>query len=905
MNTVNGIGSIKYGIISPKEHLARSVAEITGSDTSIGVNDAVFGPTPQHPVCKTCARRAESCIGHWGHISLCTPLFNPIFFKQVVAVLRDICPMCKTVVRTSSLIKKKTAEKYCCSATIPKIITKNGEIFMEVSEDGKKTVHNLTASYIFDLFDKISPENLVRLGLTYHPRDLFFTIFPVIPNQIRPINCTKASDGSNRLLPNDWTTQCENLVKMNYRLRVEKIDLNAKLEDARKRRDPESTIERIRKESSEKIAKLESSMQFIVNTIITNDGDKARNPVTNKPVNSIKSELTGKHGIVRDGLASRRVDNSARAVITSGDTLAVDEVGVPDKMADTLIVPETVRFYNIKRLQNLVNEGKVKSIVREDKRRYNVALLRIRNRTKLSPGDVISKVQITLEEALTGKIVSRNGSATFIIRDYPSLNFHVVTDITDHSMCKEGDLIIRGLNDPSTATILVYTFPNDFKIEIREGDIVERTLMDGDIVALNRQPSLTRMSLQGARVVRHRGYSLTLPPCTTVPYNADYDGDEMNIHYATSEQAQAEFRELMATSKQALSDANGAPVFGAIQNALTTGYMLSKINAVFDSQAFDAILEVCQTMTRNDLRVRLNHLRPNKREPCTFRLLVSVLLPKGFYYTHKKNNVVIRDGVMLSGIVDKSVWGAKQGSMFQAICVQFNSEQCIHTLTLIQRAFVEAGRFFTFSIGGSDCIVPGFETVKKTVIAEKIKKLEVINDKFAKNPRLREAQIIGVMNEIRDASMKKCMDMIDPANQFLCTVQAGSKGDYHNMNQLTGMLGQQINYGERLGKAEDDIFARGFVDNSYGNGLTSHQFFLTAIASREGMVSTTQQVADSGYEQRKMETCLASRSINGLGGVTGLCTVYGLGFDPSMTFVRGSKICAVDVHAIAEKLNAE
>jgi len=108
------------------------------------------------------------------------------------------------------------------------------------------------------------------------------------------------------------------------------------------------------------------------------------------------------------------------------------------------------------------------------------------------------------------------------------------------------------------------------------GDIVHRHLRDGDVVLVNRQPSLHKLSLMAHEVVVWDGKTFKLSPAVLAPYNADCDGDEINIHVPQTLEAQAEARQLMLSSLFAVGPQHGRPEYGPIQDHLTGLTMLTR-----------------------------------------------------------------------------------------------------------------------------------------------------------------------------------------------------------------------------------------------------------------------------------------------------------------------------------------
>eukprot|EP00352_Strombidinopsis_acuminata_P001830 CAMPEP_0176383234 /NCGR_PEP_ID=MMETSP0126-20121128/33334_1 /TAXON_ID=141414 ORGANISM="Strombidinopsis acuminatum, Strain SPMC142" /NCGR_SAMPLE_ID=MMETSP0126 /ASSEMBLY_ACC=CAM_ASM_000229 /LENGTH=211 /DNA_ID=CAMNT_0017748167 /DNA_START=32 /DNA_END=667 /DNA_ORIENTATION=- len=204
-------------------------------------------------------------------------------------------------------------------------------------------------------------------------------------------------------------------------------------------------------------------------------GNQVQKHKSGKPLKSIRERLKGKEGRLRGNLMGKRVDFSARTVITPDPNLKLDELGVPHKVATGLTVPEYVTPQNMHVLRQLVENGPThwpgaKYIIRSDDKQIDLSYLRMRSDVHLEPGY-----------------------------------------------------------------------------------IVERHLQDGDYVLFNRQPSLHKMSIMGHRVKVLPQNTFRLNLSVTTPYNADFDGDEMNMHVPQSYETMAEIKEIMAVPTQIIS----------------------------------------------------------------------------------------------------------------------------------------------------------------------------------------------------------------------------------------------------------------------------------------------------------------------------------------------------------------
>ncbi|CAG2183580.1 unnamed protein product, partial [Oppiella nova] len=112
--------------------------------------------------------------------------------------------------------------------------------------------------------------------------------------------------------------------------------------------------------------------------------------------------------------------------------------------------------------------------------------------------------------------------------------------------------------------------------KLKNGDVVERHLCNGDIVLFNRQPSLHKLSIMCHKAKVHKHRTLQFNECVCTPYNADFDGDEMNLHLLQTEEAKAEASVLMGTKNNILTPRNGEPLIAAIQDFITGAYLLTQ-----------------------------------------------------------------------------------------------------------------------------------------------------------------------------------------------------------------------------------------------------------------------------------------------------------------------------------------
>jgi len=250
--------------------------------------------------------------------------------------------------------------------------------------------------------------------------------------------------------------------------------------------------------------------------------------------------------------------------------------------------------------------------------------------------------------------------------------------------------------------------------------------------------------------------------------------------------------------------------------------------------------------------------------------LVSLILPDDFIY-EKKNNadpnepiVKIYRGVLYEGTLDKNILGAVHNSIIQIIHKEYGPDECTEFIDGIQFVTNNWLLISGFSIGLKDCMVQGEDKVQEIndviekcfIEAEGIKTTTV-------HPNIREIRITGCLSKAKDVGLKIAKDALDPENNFLSTVKSGSKGDFFNIAQITGLLGQQNVSGQRvqpslnnntrtlphypMDKDKYDMRmeyeSRGFVDSSFIKGLSPRQYYFHSMSGRESTCDTSLNTA--------------------------------------------------------------
>jgi len=510
------VTNVRFGLLSPEVIRAMSVCEITSAERFGGkpkenaLSDLRLGSISREHRCTTCDSDANECPGHFGHIELREPVFHLGFMSTVLHILRSICFNCCKLKITSKndddfkaaiglppkerltamyklCSKRRTCDEKsiedpkqiigCCSPQ--PIIKKAGckiTIEYKTPVEGQEGKTELTAGEVIQKLKEISDEDCILLGLDpefSRPDWMILSVLPVPPPQVRPTIMI----GSTAKGEDDLTCKLADIIKVNNQLR--------KFEES-------SAPAHIVRDYTK-------LLQYHIATYFNNDipGELPSTQKSGRPIKSIYQRLKGKEGRVRGNLMGKRVDFSARTVITPDPNIAIDQVGVPRSIAKQLSYPEIVAPYNINALQELVERGP-----------------------------------------------DEHPGALYVIKNGVREDLRFIKD--------RGD------------------------IKLNYGDRVERHIKDGDVIIFNRQPSLHKMSMMGHRVKIMPYSTFRMNLSVTTPYNADFDGDEMNLHVPQNVETRAEVLQLMMVPKQIVSPQGNKPVIGLVQDTLLACSIFSR-----------------------------------------------------------------------------------------------------------------------------------------------------------------------------------------------------------------------------------------------------------------------------------------------------------------------------------------
>jgi len=811
---------IQFSILSPEEIRKSSVAEITSRDTYInnkpvigGLFDPRMGVLEPGLICPTDGLDYMQTPGYSGHIELARPVFYIQYLSTIQKCMKCVCFKCSKLLVSKDKYKQAlklqgdarwkyvfslcSKVKRCgddsedgCGTLQPSKIRKEGlaTIFAEWKNDGNDAepiIIKVTPEMVLKNFKRISDDDVTFMGfspLYSRPDWMICQVMSVPPPAVRPSVKHDAQQRSE----DDLSHILVNIIKTNKTLQ-DKIQNNA----------PSNVID-----------DWTTVLQYYIATQVDNKipGVASVAQRSGRPLKSIKDRLNGKGGRMRGNLMAKRVDFSARSVITADPNISIRELGIPMKVAKNITKPVIVNKINKNFLTKLIQNG-----------------------PDVWPG---------------AKMLEKQNGEVITLRYYLDRN----------------------------------------SIVLEEGDTVHRHMMDGDAILFNRQPTLHRMSMMChiARIMK-RGDTFRMNVADTKPYNADFDGDEMNLHMPQDPESEAELKNLAAVPYQIVSPANNSSIIGIYQDSMLGSYQFTRPNIRFSPREAMNILMMFNNVNEGKL------LDDIKKEGgiTNFDILSQIFPPLSMKYKTKafkedkddaktSNAIIeIKNGTYIRGQMDKSVMGAGTKGLLQRVCNDFGNMASAKFIDDLQNIVTEYMKSSAFSVGISDLIsdkktnddIIQVITKKKTDVKNLIDQVQIgifENNTGKTNEEEFETQVNSILNQATSESGKIGLKNLSKDNRFVTMVQAGSKGSDLNISFMISCLGQQNVDGKRIPygfenrtlphftKFDDSPGARGFVESSYINGLSPQELFFHAMGGRVGLIDTAVKTSTTGYIQRRL-----------------------------------------------------
>ena len=815
----------------------------------------------------------------------------------------------KDIVKECSSLKRQVCMH--CGSEQGKIQLDKPTTFKEKKQD--KGEHKLNARDIREWLERIPDEDLIFIGMEYRssrPEWTIMRVLPVPPITVRPSITLDSGDRSE----DDLTHKLVDVLRINQRLR-ENRDAGA----------PQLIVE-----------DLWELLQYHITTYFDNQtaGIPPARHRSGRPLKTLTQRLKGKEGRFRSNLSGKRVNFCARTVISPDPNLGINAVGVPTQSAKELTVPVRVTGRNREQLRQMILRGPdihpgVNYIVRGDTHR-----VRITDRTKF----MWSGFRCHNPECHSGDVERGEpypGLRPDLNEVLPAPNFLPGMEIEEEIKRVDGDTQTKWIPslEPTLANLrgedsngkpLEYgdpraiihqrwfferenpgqPFPAELEVrcphcgspEISEearskvedrlatvdldgnpkpGMIVERHLIDGDVAIFNRQPSLHRMSMMvhEVRVMEGKTFRFNLAVCT--PYNADFDGDEMNLHVIQSEEARAEAKILMRVQEHIITPRYGGSVIGGIHDHISGAYLLSNDNPfVPKAIALDVLGQIGWSGELPKESVVDGVAGFYGLE------LFSLIIPDGFtleYTSRSMDEVEIRGGNVLRGTLDKRAIGAEDGRLLDAVVQTHGTTVGAKFLNDMTKLTIGVCTAMGFTTGIDDEDLPA--AARELIALRNAEASQAVDDeleKFGKDGRKYETRpgrtaletleenILQILDNAKAETGTIAKEHLAATNPAVMMAVSGARGSMDNLAMMAGSIGQPKVRGKRLERGYNDrVLAhfrrgvkgakeKGFVASSFKRGLEPTEFFMLPVSGRESLVDTAVRTSKSGYMQRRL-----------------------------------------------------
>jgi DNA-directed RNA polymerase subunit A' len=808
------LDKIKFSLFSPEMVRKMSVTRILVPDTydddgypiDGGLVDTKLGVVDPGLRCKTCGGRVKECPGHFGHIELVRPIMHVEFAKHIYTALKGTCPNCHKLTSKKAEPVKTVVEKeeepevpsLLESGAVPKELIEKPEEKVEkkkkTKKDKKKSCPHceeplpemkllkptsiykdksmMLPSDIRDWLAAISDEDLRELGfdpIYSRPEWMIITALPVPPVSVRPSITLETGERSE----DDLTHKLVDIIRINSKLEA---NINAGA--------PQLIIE-----------DLWELLQYHVTTYF--DNETANIPParhrSGRPLKTLAQRLKGKEGRFRYNLSGKRVNFSARTVISPDPRIKIGQVGVPKAIAEELTLPISVTEWNVDECKKLImseEHPKAVYIIRPDGKRLRVG---------------------------------------------------------------ETEELKKELTE-----------------NLKVGWIIERQAMNGDISIFNRQPSLHRISMMAHEIKVLPGRTFRLNPVTIPPYNADFDGDEMNLHMIQTEEAQAEARYLMSVSRQILSPRHGHAIIKPQEDHISGLYFLTHEKTLFTKDQASYLMYL---IGENKLPA------PDKKDMFSGRMLFSMLLPEEVnckLISKLGEEIVVRRGKLIRGAIESK---AMESELLEQAFISKGHEFTEDFLNKATLLALEAISIEGLSVSLSDYTLSdkAYEKLKSTTgkMNREIDNLimQYKNKSLERSPGLSlketlERLIVDITSKTRNDVGNIVEEDLTIENPSIIMAKIGARGSLLNAIQMSAIVAQQTVRNKRLTRGyrrrtlpyfKPGLLTgneKGFVYASFRKGLTPYEFFHHAMGGREALVNTAIRTARSGYMQRRLINAL-------------------------------------------------
>ena len=829
---------------------------VGGSDrrpSEHGVLDSRLGVSDRKLQCATCGGKLTECAGHFGMVRLEMPVYHVGYFKNVLTILQCVCKSCSTILvpevekkEFQKVLGNWNAEPAKRALCFKKLVERCKRVKVcpccgALNGAVKKVPNQLKISHDKYYKDDKSKKEFINTTFAQAKRENE-QLGQHLVKVVETLNCLRVWEIFKRIKPED----------------VELLNIKVKPEKLLMTHIPVPPV------------CIRPSIEMEM-TSATNEDD-----ITMKLIQIVEVNNNLRQSIEKGLAMTGMMEHWDFLQMQCAMYINSEAPGLPP-----------VYHPHTKPLRGFVQRLKGK----QGRFRGNLSGKRVdfSGRTVITPDPNLSIDEVAIPENVAKSLT------------YPDR-------VTRYNIKKLRDAILNGIEKHpgasfvikknSSKTYLKYGLRERIADGLQVGDVVERHLVDGDIVLFNRQPSLHKMSIMAHRVRVMPWRTFRFNECVCPPYNADFDGDEMNLHVPQTERARTEALVLMSVAQNLMSPKSGELIVSAIQDFLTCAHLVTVKDVFFDRVEFTRLAcFICDASTSMELPppaiLKPVELWSGKqlfsmiiREALISYVKINLQLAEKIY--SKRNEcmcavdgwVCVRDSNLLCGNLGKATLGtgSKEG-LFALLVRDYNAliaMQCMNRLAKLSARWLG---MFGFSIGISD-VTPGKSLLvgKEDTVRKQYAKCERHIDLYNKgeleleagcnDSETLEVRVSSELNKIREQAGKMCIQELHRKNSALIMAQCGAKGSPLNISQMVACVGQQNVNGKRIPEGFRDRTlphfekhmkspnAKGFVKSSFFSGMSPTEFFFHTMAGREGLVDTAVKTAETGYMSRRLMKAL-------------------------------------------------
>jgi DNA-directed RNA polymerase beta' subunit/DNA-directed RNA polymerase subunit K/omega len=1001
---VLNVTQIGFSLLSRAEITRRAVCDVTVKELNIAARtgdagtlyDRRMGPISDLEPCGTCKKTLKDCPGHFGRIKLALPMPHAEFGKDYTYLLSAFCN-CKVPdedsppgekrwrLCLSPLVTHETADRY---ANLPegkkwrRIVATPGKLCSIYGE-----AHKAQATWVYytdrdtragpnpfrmilrrkDQKDELLNPARLQAWIAKHVKESWIAMIGleklsknkaeqmiidsllVLGNIFRLPTTGEGAQQST--IHHDLSQIYSKIVEKNEELKtlLRTAGVNG-YEPDEERLDPYYL--------DAKVSATYVELCALVSRLFNNKDNGCRDKHATKAPKGITEDMDGKGGLVREHIFGGRSGNTARTVCVAGPGLDLDEVGVPGEIMDHLVISDVVTEYNIDKVKALARQGKVKAVKGGPARERRGDTCIDTGSAIHLPADVV-RLRVAIEQ-YSKENEGSEPNASQLMR---MLNITPEGDEEGFSpqqrealdALQREDLRLREEQDTRSTRVASCID------SIAPGDTIERTLLDGDIIIISRQPILRKNSTMAHRVKRVPGKAMQVSDGAGQPYNLDHDGDEMNLYVPQGVYAQTEALKLMHFSRNILSEQSNKPLVGLIQDALLSAYLLTSTISVVSQETqrvvvggvemerpkvtrkvVDVVSKIKRTVWDDCVEAAgRTEMIPSHRERCarlgidpeSGRGLFSILFREDFVYTGRspdKTPLIVRGGVCTEGTLSQSSLNTGANSIHHEIILRYGATEAIRFLSSAKRLLHRWLQSYGFTLGYKDLALSesaraDIERVRDGLIDEVKRTARAGASSKGALAQHVEADVLRGANNIIDQLSAILVGHLNPTNNFMAQVYSGSKGTVTSITQMDGLVGQITIQQERpantlsdrrrtdLHFTEDDPNpeARGLCTTSYVRGLRPSAMIFQGMATHQAAFDISVGVGDTGYAQRKLVMYMLSlRSLPNGSVVNADGSIIqfrygGDGLNPSRVLNVGGKARFINFESVVDAVKLE